>query len=116
MSAAGWLAAAGGRCCPPPAGLAHQQLAWHSIVVRRPGRALSFTPLQADRGRARSFTPAAAKLATLLARDPHLPHPCRPTCCRRTEDGYAIYSEAELGFGKGGGDTDKCPFDCDCCF
>ena len=35
---------------------------------------------------------------------------------RRTEEGYAIYSEAELGFGRSGGDTDKCPFDCDCCF
>lgn len=35
---------------------------------------------------------------------------------RTTEEGYAIYSETELGFGKTGGDTDKCPFDCDCCF
>lgn len=38
-----------------------------------------------------------------------------PTC-RRTEEGYAIYNEEELGFNKKGGDTDLCPFDCDCCF
>ncbi|KAI8101746.1 hypothetical protein M9434_006813 [Picochlorum sp. BPE23] len=35
---------------------------------------------------------------------------------KRTDEGYAIYTEAELGFGKKGGDTDLCPFDCDCCF
>lgn len=35
---------------------------------------------------------------------------------KRTEEGYAIYTEDELGFGKKGGDTDLCPFDCDCCF
>ncbi|EFJ51167.1 hypothetical protein VOLCADRAFT_103551 [Volvox carteri f. nagariensis] len=34
----------------------------------------------------------------------------------RTEEGYAIYTEEELGLGKKGGDTDLCPFDCDCCF
>lgn len=36
---------------------------------------------------------------------------------KRTEEGYRVYTEDELGFGrKGGGDTDLCPFDCDCCF
>eukprot|EP00877_Chromochloris_zofingiensis_P010526 jgi/Chrzof1/5727/Cz16g13080.t1 len=35
---------------------------------------------------------------------------------KRTEEGYTIYSETELGLGKKGGDTDLCPFDCDCCF
>ncbi len=39
---------------------------------------------------------------------------------KRTEEGYAIYTEEELGLGPGssgrGGDTDLCPFDCDCCF
>ncbi|KAG7671097.1 hypothetical protein Ndes2526B_g01125 [Nannochloris sp. 'desiccata'] len=35
---------------------------------------------------------------------------------KKTEEGYNIYKEDELGFGKKGGDTDKCPFDCDCCF
>ncbi len=33
----------------------------------------------------------------------------------RTDEGFAIYTMEELGLGKGGG-TDKCPFDCDCCF
>lgn len=33
----------------------------------------------------------------------------------RTEEGYAIYSEAELKLGNAGGDTPLCPFDCDCC-
>ncbi|GFR45278.1 hypothetical protein Agub_g6386 [Astrephomene gubernaculifera] len=35
---------------------------------------------------------------------------------KRTEEGYAIYSEEELGLAKKGGDTDLCPFDCDCCY
>ncbi len=36
---------------------------------------------------------------------------------KRTEEGFAIYTEDELGLGrKGGGDTDLCPFDCECCF
>lgn len=35
---------------------------------------------------------------------------------KRTEEGFAIYSEAELGLSKHGGDTPDCPFDCDCCF
>lgn len=36
---------------------------------------------------------------------------------KRTEEGYAIYKEDELGLTKkGGGDTADCPFDCDCCF
>ncbi|GIL89610.1 hypothetical protein Vretimale_1830 [Volvox reticuliferus] len=35
---------------------------------------------------------------------------------KRTDEGYAIYTEEELGLGKKGGDTDLCPFDCDCCF
>ena len=34
---------------------------------------------------------------------------------RVTDDGFKIYTEEELGIGKGG-DTDLCPFDCDCCF
>jgi hypothetical protein len=35
---------------------------------------------------------------------------------KRTEEGYRIYTEEELGLNKKGGDTDLCPFDCDCCF
>ncbi|PNH12000.1 hypothetical protein TSOC_001121 [Tetrabaena socialis] len=35
----------------------------------------------------------------------------------RTEEGFPIYSEEELGLAKSkGGDTDLCPFDCECCF
>ncbi|PFH32501.1 hypothetical protein BESB_018190 [Besnoitia besnoiti] len=34
---------------------------------------------------------------------------------RRTADGLRIYTEEELGIGKGG-DTPECPFDCSCCF
>jgi Eukaryotic protein of unknown function (DUF1764) len=34
---------------------------------------------------------------------------------RVTSDGYKIYKLEELGVGKGG-DTDLCPFDCECCF
>jgi|LauGreSBDMM110SN_4_FD.fasta_scaffold81688_1 hypothetical protein len=36
---------------------------------------------------------------------------------KRTEEGYAIYTEDELNLANNkGGDTDLCPFDCDCCF
>ncbi|KAK0548089.1 hypothetical protein OC846_004608 [Tilletia horrida] len=34
---------------------------------------------------------------------------------KRTEEGFPIYTEAELKLGQGG-DTPLCPFDCDCCF
>ncbi|KAF8518710.1 hypothetical protein BU17DRAFT_48353 [Hysterangium stoloniferum] len=34
---------------------------------------------------------------------------------RKTEDGFSIYKEDELGIGDEGGDTPLCPFDCDCC-
>ena len=36
---------------------------------------------------------------------------------KKTDDGFAIYTADELKIGlKGSGNTDKCPFDCDCCF
>jgi len=35
---------------------------------------------------------------------------------RKTEEGFAIYKEAELGIDVEAGDTPLCPFDCDCCF
>mmetsp|Transcript_2461 Transcript_2461/g.6338 ORF Transcript_2461/g.6338 Transcript_2461/m.6338 type:complete len:154 (+) Transcript_2461:42-503(+) len=35
---------------------------------------------------------------------------------KRTEEGYAIYTEEELGLLRKGGDTPDCPFDCACCF
>jgi len=35
---------------------------------------------------------------------------------RRTEEGFAIYKEDELGISPEGGDTPLCPFDCECCF
>ncbi|KAI0693112.1 hypothetical protein BC835DRAFT_1276470 [Cytidiella melzeri] len=34
---------------------------------------------------------------------------------RRTEEGFAIYKEDELGISAQGGDTALCPFDCQCC-
>ncbi|KAI6007474.1 hypothetical protein EDD15DRAFT_2211606, partial [Pisolithus albus] len=33
---------------------------------------------------------------------------------RKTEEGYSIYKEDELGIGNSGGDTPLCPFDCSC--
>ncbi|KAH7883724.1 DUF1764-domain-containing protein [Phlebopus sp. FC_14] len=35
---------------------------------------------------------------------------------RKTDDGYSIYKEDELGISSAGGDTPLCPFDCNCCF
>ena len=32
-----------------------------------------------------------------------------------TEEGWKVYTPEELNIGKGG-DTDLCPFDCNCCF
>jgi hypothetical protein len=34
---------------------------------------------------------------------------------KMTEDGFKVYTEEELGIGKGG-DTEDCPFDCKCCY
>ncbi|KZV92844.1 DUF1764-domain-containing protein [Exidia glandulosa HHB12029] len=34
---------------------------------------------------------------------------------KRTEEGWAVYKEDELGIQDEGGDTPLCPFDCDCC-
>ncbi len=35
---------------------------------------------------------------------------------RKTVEGLKIYSEAELNLNSTGGDTEECPFDCNCCF
>ncbi|KAI0670014.1 hypothetical protein C8Q78DRAFT_1038748 [Trametes maxima] len=35
---------------------------------------------------------------------------------RKTEEGFSIYKEDELGITEQGGDTPLCPFDCQCCF
>ncbi|XP_020582417.1 uncharacterized protein C6G9.01c-like [Phalaenopsis equestris] len=40
-----------------------------------------------------------------------------PSKRRRTGEGFAIYSEEELGIGnQDSGNTALCPFDCSCCF
>ncbi|KDD75149.1 hypothetical protein H632_c841p0 [Helicosporidium sp. ATCC 50920] len=35
---------------------------------------------------------------------------------KKTEEGFSIFSEDELRLKGKGGDTDLCPFDCDCCY
>ncbi|KZV63283.1 DUF1764-domain-containing protein [Peniophora sp. CONT] len=35
---------------------------------------------------------------------------------KKTEEGFSIYKEDELGIQDEGGDTPQCPFDCQCCF
>ncbi|KAJ9080971.1 hypothetical protein DSO57_1019366 [Entomophthora muscae] len=35
---------------------------------------------------------------------------------KTTEEGFMIYSSKELNIGQGEGDTEDCPFDCQCCF
>ncbi|KAI0257386.1 DUF1764-domain-containing protein [Lactifluus subvellereus] len=35
---------------------------------------------------------------------------------RKTEEGFSIYKEDELGINAEAGDTPLCPFDCNCCF
>ncbi|EIW67339.1 hypothetical protein TREMEDRAFT_64590 [Tremella mesenterica DSM 1558] len=35
---------------------------------------------------------------------------------RKTEEGFLIYKESELGIDPTSGGTPLCPFDCDCCF
>lgn len=34
---------------------------------------------------------------------------------RKTEEGFLIFKEAELGINPEAGGTPLCPFDCDCC-
>lgn len=38
-----------------------------------------------------------------------------PELAKYTEEGFRIYSTAELKIGQGGR-TDQCPFECSCCF
>ncbi|KAJ7655022.1 hypothetical protein DFH06DRAFT_1201370 [Mycena polygramma] len=35
---------------------------------------------------------------------------------RKTEEGWSIYKEDELGISNDSGETPLCPFDCECCF
>lgn len=35
---------------------------------------------------------------------------------KKTEEGWNIYSEEELMMNKRGGNTELCPFDCECCY
>ncbi|EJT52095.1 hypothetical protein A1Q1_06633 [Trichosporon asahii var. asahii CBS 2479] len=35
---------------------------------------------------------------------------------KRTEEGYLVFKEAELGIDPEAGGTPLCPFDCECCF
>ncbi|TFK76958.1 DUF1764-domain-containing protein [Pluteus cervinus] len=35
---------------------------------------------------------------------------------KKTEEGWAVYKEDELGISNEGGDTPLCPFDCECCY
>lgn len=35
---------------------------------------------------------------------------------KQTDDGLDIYLDTELKIGEGNGDTELCPFDCQCCF
>ncbi|KAL0575987.1 hypothetical protein V5O48_005987 [Marasmius crinis-equi] len=35
---------------------------------------------------------------------------------RKTEEGWSVFKEDELGINDEGGDTPLCPFDCQCCF
>jgi len=35
---------------------------------------------------------------------------------KKTEEGWSVYKEDELGINADAGDTSLCPFDCDCCF
>ncbi len=36
---------------------------------------------------------------------------------KKTEEGFNVYTEEELGMGNpNAGNTDQCPFDCQCCF
>ena len=43
------------------------------------------------------------------------PEPDASKIRKRTEEGFKIYNLEELNIGKGG-ETEDCPFDCDCCF
>jgi hypothetical protein len=65
-------------------------------------------------------TPASATpTPATRARSPPAHHATSPGKGgrKRTEEGYTIYREEELGLGSNkGGDTPLCPFDCDCCF
>jgi hypothetical protein len=35
---------------------------------------------------------------------------------KTTDDGFAVYDNVELRIGEGRGETENCPFDCECCY
>lgn len=35
---------------------------------------------------------------------------------KQTEEGWNVYTEEELMINRNGGNTDLCPFDCECCY
>jgi hypothetical protein len=43
------------------------------------------------------------------------PHCLKLTPGKRTEEGFFVFKEAELGIDPEAGGTPLCPFDCDCC-
>jgi hypothetical protein len=59
-----------------------------------------------DRSLARSTNNSVAIRQSSVRRDPNRKY---------TEDGFPIYSTEELGLSTKGGDTELCPFDCECC-
>jgi hypothetical protein len=60
-----------------------------------------------ERASDRSANNSVAIRTSNTKRDPNRKH---------TEDGFPIYTPAELGLNEKGGDTALCPFDCQCCF
>ena len=65
-----------------------------------------------------SSTPSKSKMtrAKGTASDPFsLQQKAKDLSNEVTEEGWKIYTPEELNIGKGG-DTELCPFDCECCF
>ncbi|BBN02730.1 hypothetical protein MPTK1_2g17640 [Marchantia polymorpha subsp. ruderalis] len=66
---------------------------------KKGGEAEKSVSISSNRPSSNSVTPSSAKAR------------------KKTIDGFTIYSEDEIGFGKkNAGGTSLCPFDCECCF
>ncbi|KAL9716104.1 hypothetical protein Ac2012v2_000549 [Leucoagaricus gongylophorus] len=75
----------------------------------QPTRKVSSRPAPAQK-QPRKTSAARAKQVQQF-RDSRGTHPRR-----KTEEGWNVYKEDELGITAHGGDTPLCPFDCQCCF
>ena len=82
-------------------------------LFKKSKKSITKTPTQT-----KSAPEKPAKASKPVKKEKSAPVKAKPAASKprkRTEEGFLVYTEEELGIGKGG-NTEDCPFDCDCCF